>query len=101
MCGLSLFHVSGEPVRESLTVPMDLLFGLGELDDFEKDCSLEVAVLRNEGFGNFEILSDRSVKGTVEEVMSAFRDLGFTILEEQCRRMFDSIQTSFDRKKKN
>lgn len=103
MCVTRVVSVAGEIIADVFQVPAneEFFFGFGKLLDSEDGLDLEIAVLKNEGGGNLEIISERVIKGTFEEIVQAFQDLGFTILEEQCRRMFDFIQTLLGEKKKN
>ncbi len=103
MCVAIVVSIAGEIIDDVFQVPANekIVFGFGKLLDSENGLDLEIAVLENEGNGNLEIISERVVKGTFEEIVQAFQDLGFTILEEQCRRMFDFIQTLLGEKKKN
>ena len=103
MCVTRVVSVAGEIIADVFQVPANekFFFGFGKLLDSEDGLDLEIAVLKNEGGGNLEIISERVIKGTFEEIVQAFQDLGFTILEEQCRRMFGFIQALLGEKKKN
>lgn len=103
MCVAIVVSRAGEIIDDVFQIPVDekIVFGFGRLLDSDNGLDIEIAVFENEGRGNLEIISERVIKGTLEEIVQAFQDLGFMILEEQCRRMFGFIQALLGEKKKN
>ncbi len=95
MCGLVLLSESGEVVEQGAPNTSDVVYiGVGRLLKSDNGADIEIARLRNEGCRNFEIVSDRVVEGSFEEVQRALQELGFVLLENVCRKIFDYIQLS-------
>lgn len=66
----------------------------GETSKNEDGVSLEVAFVVGGDVNDLEILSDKEVRGTFDEVRTALQDLGFTLLEWVYQRMFENIRLS-------
>lgn len=93
MCGLVLLSEDGEEEGEGSLSGKRQCIGVGVLlsPHDSRDPQIEVAQMEPNGFGGYEIVSDRVVPFDFDSVVTALRELGFTFAESMVRTVFDAL----------